>query len=405
MSPAAAMPFTPAATPMPGNAAPLVATAPFGAELATIMAAFPPGEGLPSVPVAPEVLSAIVPPCVPPPVSDAPLLLATPPADSIVAPPPPTIEQLPAAEAGHIRRAPGAVAITAGDAIRLEPMPDVTSSAEAFNQAAEPVAVAAEPGPAADLTETPERATEAGIEPAPIQAAPPAIPPAPVPPPSEARSTPTMAATSDAATGIQPARAVAPGEPVPTPEMPSDARPTGPDPAAAPDFAPALAIDPAPGAPSARDVERVTPPAPPAEPTVAARPGQAGRELGLEIARVGREGGDELIVRLDPAELGRVEVRLAWDEGVLGATVRAEHPAALELFRREVGDLGRALSEAGVRADTGAFRFEGGSGDGRHARSDRPGEAPASAERDAPRPPSTTAPEVRLAHGRVDLIA
>lgn len=176
--------------------------------------------------------------------------------------------------------------------------------------------------------------------------------------------------------------------------------------AASPDFTPTFAIEPAPTASAVREVERLAPPTSPAEPTVAARPGQAGRELGLEIARVGREGGDELIVRLDPAELGRVEVRLAWDEGVLQATVRAEHPAALELFRREVADLGRALGEAGVRADTGAFRFEGGGGDGRHARSDHPGGGPTAAAREAPHSPSDpTAPATRLAHGRVDLIA
>jgi hypothetical protein len=38
--------------------------------------------------------------------------------------------------------------------------------------------------------------------------------------------------------------------------------------------------------------------------------------------------------------------------------VTAESPAALDMLRREAGDLGRALADAGVRADSQSLKFD-----------------------------------------------
>ena len=102
-------------------------------------------------------------------------------------------------------------------------------------------------------------------------------------------------------------------------------------------------------------------------PSVAAQSGRIGHEMGVHIARRVVDGGNELTVRLNPAEMGRVEVRIAFDDtGTLRATVAAERPAALDLLRRDSADLGRALNDAGVRADGQSFRFDtrAGTGDG-----------------------------------------
>ena len=102
-------------------------------------------------------------------------------------------------------------------------------------------------------------------------------------------------------------------------------------------------------------------------PSIAAQPGRVGHDLGVHVARRLIDGGSELTVRLTPAGMGRVEVRMAFDEsGTLRATVAAEHPAALDMLRRESADLGRALNDAGVRADVQSFRFDTrtGAGDG-----------------------------------------
>lgn len=97
----------------------------------------------------------------------------------------------------------------------------------------------------------------------------------------------------------------------------------------------------------------------PHQPVVAAQPGQIGRDMGVEIARTVAAGREEVRIRLDPAEMGRIDVRLHFDrDGSLRAVVAADSPAALEMLRREAGDLTRALSDAGVRADPQSFRFD-----------------------------------------------
>ena len=105
-----------------------------------------------------------------------------------------------------------------------------------------------------------------------------------------------------------------------------------------------------------------SPPAPEpqaASPTIAARPGQIGREMAVEIARRVASGGDELTIRLDPVELGRIQVRLSFDEqGSLRAVVAADSPVALEMLRRDAGELGRALTNAGVQSDAQSFQFD-----------------------------------------------
>ncbi|MDY1009913.1 flagellar hook-length control protein FliK [Sphingomonas sp. CFBP9019] len=99
----------------------------------------------------------------------------------------------------------------------------------------------------------------------------------------------------------------------------------------------------------------------PAAPTiVAARPGRFGAEMGVAIAHHAVAGKPETItVRLDPKDLGRIEVRLSFDgAGTLRAVVTADTPGALEMLRRESGDLGRALADAGLRSDAQSLRFD-----------------------------------------------
>lgn len=102
------------------------------------------------------------------------------------------------------------------------------------------------------------------------------------------------------------------------------------------------------------------------EPVINGRVGELGRSLGVEIARKVDAGEDTLRVRLNPAELGRVEVTLAFDDnGRVQATMRADSQHTLDLLRQDAPDLGRALDQAGIRSDAGSFRFEsrdGGTG-------------------------------------------
>jgi flagellar hook-length control protein FliK len=101
------------------------------------------------------------------------------------------------------------------------------------------------------------------------------------------------------------------------------------------------------------------------QPIVQAKAGTMGADVGVEIAKVAKGGRDDLLIRLDPREMGRIDVRLSFDrDGVVRAVLSAESPAALDLLRRESGDLGRALTDAGIRADAQSLRFDTRAGGG-----------------------------------------
>ncbi len=148
------------------------------------------------------------------------------------------------------------------------------------------------------------------------------------------------------------------------------AMPAATDPAAAP--AAPVTAPPAlhPAAPSAQAT-------PAAEPQPTASLGTPrlsfdrdfGERLGILVTRQAGEGAGEVQIRMDPAELGRIHVRLSFDEGgSLRAVVGADSPQVLDAIRRDAGELGRALADAGVRTDAQSFRFDrghqsGGGGD------------------------------------------
>jgi flagellar hook-length control protein FliK len=98
-----------------------------------------------------------------------------------------------------------------------------------------------------------------------------------------------------------------------------------------------------------------------AQPVVTAQPGRIGQDLGVEIARRIAAGGDQLVVRLSPAELGRIEVRMSFDDrGGLSTVFAADSRAALDMLRRDSADLSRALNDAGFRNETNTMRFDSG---------------------------------------------
>lgn len=99
--------------------------------------------------------------------------------------------------------------------------------------------------------------------------------------------------------------------------------------------------------------------------------------VGISVARRVGEGAGDVSVRMDPPELGRVEVRLAFDdEGSLRAIVSADSSVVLDTLRRDSGDLHRALADAGIRTDGQSFRFDrqgqGGQDSGQTPRWSRP---------------------------------
>jgi len=84
----------------------------------------------------------------------------------------------------------------------------------------------------------------------------------------------------------------------------------------------------------------------------------AARQVAVHIARAVENGSDRIRIQLNPAELGRVDVRMEIaNDGRVTAVVAAEKPETLDLLRRDVHALEKALAEAGLKADGGSLQF------------------------------------------------
>ncbi len=63
-----------------------------------------------------------------------------------------------------------------------------------------------------------------------------------------------------------------------------------------------------------------------------------------------REGKNRFEIRLDPAELGRIDVRLDIDrQGNVTSRLLVERADTLDLLRRDLSNLERALNDAGLK--------------------------------------------------------
>jgi len=121
-------------------------------------------------------------------------------------------------------------------------------------------------------------------------------------------------------------------------------------------------VAPASGTPAGQPVAQSAPvqPAPPADRPALERahPAPAADQIGTAVARASKDGRTEIHVRLDPVELGRVEVRLHFQaDGEVRAQVTTDNPQTFDLLRRDSQSLERALQDAGIKTDSGSLSF------------------------------------------------
>jgi chemotaxis protein MotD len=101
--------------------------------------------------------------------------------------------------------------------------------------------------------------------------------------------------------------------------------------------------------------------------------------LAVDIALRAAGGNSRFEIRLDPAELGRIDVRLEVDKhGNVTSHLTVERPATLDMLRNDAPKLQQALQDAGLKTGDGGLQFslrdqsssgqDGKPGDGRHAR-------------------------------------
>jgi len=94
------------------------------------------------------------------------------------------------------------------------------------------------------------------------------------------------------------------------------------------------------------------PPPPPPKPPVPAE------QVAVQIKKAIGEGADKINIKLHPANLGKVEVRMdIGRDGILTAVVIAEKPETLEMLQRDVRGLEKVLQEGGLKTDSQSFNF------------------------------------------------
>lgn len=95
-----------------------------------------------------------------------------------------------------------------------------------------------------------------------------------------------------------------------------------------------------------------------AVPSMIAENGSPAEQLRVTITQAFQAGMDRVIVQLEPAELGRVDVRLDLSsDGRAQILIQADNRETLDLLQRDARLLERALQEAGIDADAQTMDF------------------------------------------------
>jgi flagellar hook-length control protein FliK len=83
--------------------------------------------------------------------------------------------------------------------------------------------------------------------------------------------------------------------------------------------------------------------------------------LALKIASHSSDGDSRFSIRLDPPELGKIEVNLSVDaHGHAQAELSADKPQTLDMLQKDASSLERALKDAGLNLTGGlAFSLKG----------------------------------------------
>ncbi len=81
-------------------------------------------------------------------------------------------------------------------------------------------------------------------------------------------------------------------------------------------------------------------------------------QVAVHIRKAVADGLDQISIRLNPLELGRIDIKLdVGADGTLRAAFAADRQQTLELLKSDSRQLENALSEAGLRADAGGLNF------------------------------------------------
>ncbi len=81
-------------------------------------------------------------------------------------------------------------------------------------------------------------------------------------------------------------------------------------------------------------------------------------QMAFEMVRQVHQGNSRFTLRLDPPELGRVDVKMHVDQqGAVTARLTVERAETLDLFQRDQRQLERALAQAGLDSTKTSLEF------------------------------------------------
>lgn len=121
--------------------------------------------------------------------------------------------------------------------------------------------------------------------------------------------------------------------------------------------------------------------------------GTAEQQVAIQIRRAVSLGSDRINIRLSPAELGQVQVRLeVAEDGHVRALISAERAETLDLMQRDPRGLERALQDAGLKTDGDSLSFS--LQDGGDGQSEGPGDDTASSPAAREDGPASEAPSL-----------
>ncbi len=84
----------------------------------------------------------------------------------------------------------------------------------------------------------------------------------------------------------------------------------------------------------------------------------AHEQVAVHVRKAVAEGLDQITIRLNPAELGRIDVKIeVGSDGTLRAAFAADKQMTLDLLKGDSRQLEQALSEAGLSTDAGGLNF------------------------------------------------
>ena len=95
-----------------------------------------------------------------------------------------------------------------------------------------------------------------------------------------------------------------------------------------------------------------------AQPGTPAQPQTPARDIAVTMQRNLANGTNRFEIRLDPAELGRIDVRMELGaDGRVQAHLTVEKPETLEILQRDAKSLEKALADAGLDMEQGSLGY------------------------------------------------